>query len=530
MGRYENTIFLGLYLLLILLAISSLWWPMGRDQGSFSLGGDIVLGGGVPYRDMWEPKGPAGLCTYALSHLIFGRTLWGIRLLDLVCLAITATFLWRFLFKKAGALAAHTGALFFCFAYLDLGYWHTAQPDGWAGMSLLIALLILPTYGRAGYARLFAAGMLVGLATQYKFIYAVFLFPLIVYDAGVHAKSVYERALRSGTLFAGFLLVNGLSLLWLASNQALDEYISIVFDFNRLVHMKMHSANIKFLHLNLDLRAIFCGYLIRRPLIIPFVITGLLVCWRRFRPFTISVTLFWVTGLALVVAQGWYHAKYQWIPTYGPVAIFLGFGIIALPQYLLGRSKDDRFRELGKKLIPAVSLIIIVVTAYPGCKQFLLTSSYALGKIQAAEYYSHFGQYGRGDFSFLADLQVAEYVRKRSNKNDCVLVWGFEPGIYFLAGRKSATRFCFNYPLVASKGTKFYNRYRSEFMQDVIRNKPLFIVVADMDKNHLILKNSKVFFKEFPEFYSFVRLGYIHKTTIEHFEIFRRRDSRDTEL
>lgn len=141
MKQYEKTAFFGLYLLCAVLAFSTLWWPMGRDQGSFAMGGEIVAAGGRPYLDAWEQKGPASQATFALAHLMFGRNMWGIRVLDLLGLVVTAALVWRFLFKFENVLAAHSGTLLWCFAYLNLGYWCTAQPDGWAAMFLLMGLL-----------------------------------------------------------------------------------------------------------------------------------------------------------------------------------------------------------------------------------------------------------------------------------------------------------------------------------------------------------------------------------------------------
>ena len=65
-------------------------WPFGLDQGIFAWVGDTVLRGGWPYRDAWEIKGPVTHFFYALAQALFGRDVWGLRVLDLSLLAEAA--------------------------------------------------------------------------------------------------------------------------------------------------------------------------------------------------------------------------------------------------------------------------------------------------------------------------------------------------------------------------------------------------------------------------------------------------------
>jgi len=98
---FEDNIAFLLYLVLYgyacLIAFSSLWWPMGRDQGILAWVGDTILNGGLPYRDAWDVKGPASHYVYALVGWLFGRNQWGIRLLDLLLVFAASLALWRLL-------------------------------------------------------------------------------------------------------------------------------------------------------------------------------------------------------------------------------------------------------------------------------------------------------------------------------------------------------------------------------------------------------------------------------------------------
>src|SRR5258708_1726550 len=98
------TIFTGLW------CIASFWFPFGWDQGMFAAVGDVILRGGMPYRDGWEVKGPLAYYGFALAQWLFGRHMWSIRILDLALLlagmAALAGMVGRLASRAAGWWAA----------------------------------------------------------------------------------------------------------------------------------------------------------------------------------------------------------------------------------------------------------------------------------------------------------------------------------------------------------------------------------------------------------------------------------------
>lgn len=308
------------------------------------------------------------------------------------------------------------------------------------------------------------------------------------------------------------------------SHGAFAEFLEIVFTFNRLVHINMHGTGTALSPLIMNLKQFWDTYPIDNLLVISMVFWGGWTCWRKWRSFTVCGILFWLMGMAAVILQGWYYA-YQWIPVFSPHVLFFGFGVAALHRYQPAQAKNPILAKAGKTLAAPVAIMAIIITAYPSIENFMPTAAYALGKIEAHDYYRDFGHYNQGDFSLLAQVQVSEYVRKHSQKSDYIVVWGFEPTIYYLSGRRSATRFGFNYPLVATAGTPFYPRYRREFMRDVRRHKPVFIIILNEDINNLIVKSSNAYLPEFPELDVYIRREYRPAATIEHFDIRRRKDA-----
>ena len=64
-----------------------------------------MLRGGWPYRDAWEIKGPATHFLYALAQALFGRDVWGLRVLDLALLAASAAAAYGWTARSAAAFA-----------------------------------------------------------------------------------------------------------------------------------------------------------------------------------------------------------------------------------------------------------------------------------------------------------------------------------------------------------------------------------------------------------------------------------------
>ncbi|MGE3143342.1 MAG: hypothetical protein AB7L65_08475, partial [Hyphomonadaceae bacterium] len=70
-------------------AIASLALPFGWDHGIMATAGSAYLHGGLPYADSWDMKGPAAYLPYTVAEALFGNTMWGVRVVDLLIQAVT---------------------------------------------------------------------------------------------------------------------------------------------------------------------------------------------------------------------------------------------------------------------------------------------------------------------------------------------------------------------------------------------------------------------------------------------------------
>ena len=171
----------GLTGLAVLIALVFLFqlllYPYGRDQGIYTVVADTMLRGGAPYQDAWDFKTPGVFFVYALARLAFGRTFSAIRLLEG---GMLLAWIWGcVVFSKrhlGRALPGFIGGTIGLVFYVQLEFWHTAQPESFAAAILMWAL-VASTYapaaedarGRTKQAAAWAAaGALFALAALMK--------------------------------------------------------------------------------------------------------------------------------------------------------------------------------------------------------------------------------------------------------------------------------------------------------------------------------------------------------------------------
>jgi hypothetical protein len=73
-----------IFIFILFYGFPTIFYPFGRDQGIYACAGDLILQGKQPYKDCFDFKPPLIFYTYALSFTLFGKSMWVIRLLDLL--------------------------------------------------------------------------------------------------------------------------------------------------------------------------------------------------------------------------------------------------------------------------------------------------------------------------------------------------------------------------------------------------------------------------------------------------------------
>ena len=211
-------------------ALCSLWWPYGGDQGCFSFVADTLRHGGVPYRDAWDFKGPLTFGVYWALELLFGRQMWAIRVLDLALLAAAGVASTRLVMQFASKQAGVITALMITLNFASFGNWYTAQPDGWAALTLIVVVALLCESGEHATRNACIAAFLIGCCTLLKPLYAGYALLVV---CALWPTPTGARQFRGLLLCAGsFLLPIGLAVVWLAARGALADMIDVHLRFN----------------------------------------------------------------------------------------------------------------------------------------------------------------------------------------------------------------------------------------------------------------------------------------------------------
>jgi hypothetical protein len=522
---------LGLALLLALMIALSLFlvatFGYGRDQGIYAVVARTVLAGGMPYRDAFDFKPPGIYLVYALARACFGAWPHGVRVLEVVGLAATIAGLvvvarrwwgeWR-IGLLAGALAA--------LVHAQLEFWHTGQPETFAGMLTVGALVVVSGDERSA-SRQLLAGVLFGLAGLLKPPLAGGGAALALWLgwrrlepprlAGLRARWRQVLAPCLWVLIGGALPFAA-CLSWFAAEGALGalHHTFFVFtpEYTRLAYRDQNLVTLAYQALTQWLvtfsSGITVGLLLALAswrsvaerqgvgLLLGVVAVQLLGVALQGKFFPYHYAASWPIT-ALVAALGFW-AAFRWCAERGARGVAAFAALFVLSSCLRTASKDlpDPFWYRALKRVR--------VYAWQRDDQAAIDELVSVA-----------------DVSGRANREVAELLRAELEPGAPIYVWGFEPVLYELCDRPFASRYIYNVPQRVPWGG---DAARAELMADLEREPPAAIVVAHHDPLPMVTGNgvdsAEVLEREFAELKAFLTERYGAPTRIEDFEIYLR--------
>jgi hypothetical protein len=420
--------------------VSSLWLPFGWDHGVFGLVSDVIRRGGVPYRDVWEIKGPLALYLYAAGQGIGHPQMWGIRLLDLLFLASGAYAGFRLVSGLAGTVPAAFGVATSLLGFAGFGHWYTAQPDGWAAQLLVVLAWLLVAPARSA-RRVAAAGAVLGLLCLLKPTYLLFslLFvPLLVRPEQGARRLDTAKAVAAALAFA---LPVTLMLGYLGVHGALGALIDQHLTFNRERIASDPNLQMSVPRIVLLATAVVTGSP-ELAAAAPLAFLGAAVAWRR-DGLVGKVLLLWlVLALATVALQRKFLLhNYSWHPAYPPLLLGAALGLGWLWQ-------EARTRPELKYLALSSAFLVAYHVAKAPASQTATWLRWGLSKQKLATYHASFEvrlpwlsnrtpmeAFG---FSVSRDVRFADYVRNQTPAGSTVFVWS-DPLVNYLSDRPSPT-------------------------------------------------------------------------------------------
>jgi hypothetical protein len=507
---------LALLVVIVIVGVAAPFWnvPLSRDQGVYATCADVLLSGGVPYRDCWDTKGPMLHYTYALAKLIFGVNSSGPYILNALAIAATALILAALAYRWIGRLRlAYAVGLLYGLLAIIVRFDMNAQPESFANFFTMLGLLGITIGTQKGRRWLFpASGVVLALAVLYKY---ALLLPFgvaalaLVFGVPLSApqKPLRKRLENFGLTLAGSLgvvLIFGLYLLLVgALDDALLHVRFILFYFPRA---QLNPDEYAIRSLPLQQTLLYFG---RLPVVFGLAFVGCAAAvWRR-RWYGLPLILYVLAGVAVVWGQQRF-TPYHWTASLPALSLAIGalaYEILNFPPL----SAPAQNAILG---VMAAGLAVNVGTFFY-VDQWLILGDYLTGREDAETFFETQGVWDQ--------MVAADYIRERTDPDDPIWVWGHHTAIYYLAQRHSPTRFIYNEPLLMHirGGHPWKEAWRAEALEDIYRDPPVYILLTTFDRTFFDFQNPNDSWRDIPEYSGFTARYYLKEYEFGRFQYYR---------
>jgi hypothetical protein len=502
-------------------------FSFGRDQSIYATVGSGMLSGKLPYRDLWDFKPPGIFYVFAAGEALFGHNMAAPRLLEAAG-SIATAFAMVALSKRwfGASLPGLFGAVIASTVHVQLDFWHSGQPETFGGMLTVFALYCatLPLDGIRRHLSWALAGALLGAAALMKPPLGGAAIVLAAYLTRVHLVGS-----RRSTFVGLFAMGAGASLpfvacvAWFWARGGLGAMLWTLRDYvpgyTALGWQGEHHALEMFYYAAVEALTKFSAW-------ISLGIAALFLLPRHsLRELEHVLLLFGcaivhVTGVALQAKFFQYH--------YGATIPLLALAA-GLGWYKLWT------RAWAKRPWPVLGLFVVATLALlmrkpihdvPGTVlerswarlNFLLRRAPFETRQKLDE-----ALHKAADFDLASNHRVATWVAAHTQPSDFVLVWGFEPYVYWYSGRQPATRFIYN---VAQRSHWQTETSQRLFIEEVRARNPRLVIVQHNDVFPGVTGFVSDSFADLPRFTAldeYVRERYAFVVTIDDFDVHERK-------
>jgi len=433
--------------------------PFEPDEGVYGTIARGWLHGAIPYRDLWDNKGPLLFLWYAASFASLGESTLAPRLFAALAAALSVLFVWAtarsLLDRRLAALAAALFALSFLNIYIQV----TANAEVFMLPPLTAGLWTFTIGARGGRVWWFlAAGALTSLAI---FTRQSALWTLIGYAAWLAVLFLRHRQERPRLLRAGIALAAGAALaavpfaLYFAAHGALSDLWYAMFAFNWF-RAGESAFYMKLIPPIIGNPVPLVGGLV-------FWVLAALGVWRlvlRSDRFAWLILSFLVTSEAAAQTMGRLFPHYS-IHLMPGAALAGALGL----AYVWERWQEGRW--LPATLVGATMGVTVAAAA------FLYSQPTAADRFEVQYWYRDNAE------DAIVAPEIATAVRRMTRPGDYIYEWGRESEIYFLAGRQPASRWLHNRAYRVDKSVL------GEVIDDLKEKRPALILLT-LEKDDLV--------------------------------------------
>ncbi|UCF34908.1 MAG: glycosyltransferase family 39 protein, partial [Phycisphaerales bacterium] len=438
--------------------------PLETDECNYAYIGARLLEGQRLYVDVWDHQPFGVFALFAGAIALFGDGPEVFRGLALLFSIASMGLIFAILRRDFGLLAAVSGAFMFAVTSSDPGTaGEGCNREIYMNTFILVAWYLLSLRRSAPNATVFGAGIALALGSAIKTILAIhWAFMLAYLLVAVWREEQSEKSVRQ--LFKTLVLFAvGPAAFWLAAlgyfaatNRA-HEFMDAAFLFNLSYAGGAQSFWSRFVDFFAPRQHpfIFDSAL---PLWIVGLIAslGLAVCFgRRGKTRTRLIIVMVLSSFLAVCLPGksWPHYYYLLIP---PLII-----AIAAATHEIAVALKKRFPSADKRL----ALLFAVVPILLGWTEYRDYLSQPLFGVTVKRYNSR-------DFWGRA---MGEKIRRVTEPNDTIFVFGSDTGVYYYSDRRCASRYTMITGL--SSGYKGVDQRRKILLQELRRNLPRIILI-----------------------------------------------------
>lgn len=492
----------------------SIVYPFGRDQGIYAYAGKLLLEGKIDYKYVFDVKPPGVHFIFALSQMIFGTSMFSMRIFDILWQSVTAIFIFLITYKvsvsKAGAFLS---SLLYIFLYYRLDYWHTLQADGFLNLPFAVSVFLLIDFYKSNYkANLFLAGCFYGLVILFKYTMLIFI-PAAVLMIFFTGDKV-SRIRNTLYFISGFILVNLITAGIYLFTGAINEFLDIQFVQTPFyAKIGYETESMSFIISNV-IRLFFGS--VYSPLILFSAVLFVFMLIRKRSQGGLTLIYLWILSSIIGLIIQWKFFYYHFLVIIPPISIGTSVFFARL---------KDLFNKVNYKMIYGSAALIMTVYFMFAFKPYIENYNdfygYVSGNNHLEQMYIKKGFTSDSAFMIGKTFNAVNYIKNNTKENDLIYIWGFDPLIYYLSGRNCVSRFIYDFPLYWKGGNV---KFREEFISNLKEINPKLILISQRDPLYYISGyegDSKFMLKKFPEFNEFIDSKYTFQAQIDDFYFYK---------
>jgi len=473
--KYFQYILLALILAVVLyVRIRLINVPLERDEGEYAYMGQLLLNGIPSFSHAYTMKLPGVSVMYALFMFLFGQTIAGIHtgllIVNGICSYLVFLLSNRLLDRNAAWVSCATYAVLSLSNSVNGVFAHATH------FVVLFALtgylLLLLAIEKRRISLILISGICFGLAVtmkQHAALMLIFAGLYLLWSAW-RSRTVNGRfALREVAVFLfGTIIPYAVIVLWMLAAGTFTNFwfwtVQYAREYTAISSLRLGWYNFSGTFGNIAK--------LQLPLWL-LAGTGCLLLAVRKRE---RADRFLVFGFIIfsffAICPGLYFRGHYFVMFLPAVAIMAGAGISST-GLILSASISARLTSL----ITAFLFMAAITYSFYREKENFFT--FTPQEVSRATY---------GSCPFPEAIQIAEYIKKHTARDDRIAVLGSEPEIFFYADRLSATGHIYMYGLTEKQ--PFAERMQRQMISEIEASRPKYLVYVNERSSWMVHKSS----------------------------------------